>query len=419
MDRASLRRLQLIKLSQVIDLAVARAPLYQTLWSAAGVHPDDIRSIESFQASIPLLTKADLCDYRDAHDDPFCGLLCAPTTRIGCIGTTSGTTSEPMPLVEVIDGLPPFPATVRDLWGAGLRPGDYVVPVMAVQRGPQERTYQQLGCTPLLLDLRLDPDWDEVFDVFRRYQPASIYLLGPMVAELDRISKERDLAEIFSCLKFAVFSGEPLGARMRQKMTGAWGLELYEVTGTADTGVAWDCRMHDGFHIWEDHVLAECIDPLTGEPVPDGEVGELVCTSLSNPVWPLIRHRSGDLVRLDTAPCGCGRTHQRFHLVGRISDQLEIDGIAVLPGQVWSAIEQVDETAAAVFQIVHPAPTSGLYVRVGYDRRTTDDVEELRVRLAVAIAAAVGIEPTLELLPEAELLARRQSGIKLPRVVRS
>ena len=413
LNRRDLAALQLTRLQAVVALAAVRSDLYRGLWNGVS----SIRSIEEFQESIPLLDKRALVEHRDTTGDPFAGLLCGDVPEISTIGTTSGTTAEPMPLVEHLCGRPPFHTTVRDMWAAGLRPGDRVVPVGAVQRGPQERVYQTLGCVPLMLNMRPGTDWVEVFDAFDVHRPAHIYLLGGTVAELDRLGDDIDLRSKFSCLKFAVFSGEPLGARMKRKMVEDWGLELYSVAGAADTGAAWDCPMHDGYHLWEDHVFAEAIDPESGALVAEGEVGELVCTTLTNHVWPLIRHKSGDLVRLDKSPCGCGRTHMRYLLIGRVSDRLKIAGCSFVPADVWLAIEQHDETQTGVFQIVYPAADDRLHIRIGYADRRTRSVADLERRLSRSIHDATGLLPALSLIPESELLASSPSGIKLPRVV--
>jgi phenylacetate-CoA ligase len=420
MPRPELEALQQRELVSLVRHAYQNSDFYRSAWDEAGLHPEDITSVSDFQKRVPLLSKTELVDFRDRTGDPYCGLLCVAPTAIDNVGTTSGTTSEPMPLVELADGCVPFASAARDMWGAGLRPGDRVIHTMATQRGPQERVYQQIGCVPLMVNVRPGADWDAVFDMIRRHRPTHIYLLGPMVAELDRLSEEVDLASAFSSIKFAVVSGEPLGVRMRTKLTQAWGLELYDVTGTADTGVAWECRVHEGFHIWEDYVFAECLDPATGQPVPEGEPGELVCTALANRAWPLIRHRSGDLVRFDRTPCGCGRTHLRFHLLGRLSDRVRVGKYDVLPMQVWRVIEQFDETAAAVFQIIAPEEASDvLRIRIGYNTRRTQSVSDLEMRLSDAIAAELGVRSALEMHEEAALLASSRSGIKLPRVVRS
>jgi phenylacetate-CoA ligase len=377
--------------------------------------------LDSFRKHTPLLGKKELVDFRERRGDPYCGLLCVDPALVNNIGTSSGTTAEPMPLVELVDGSPPFASTVRDMWGAGLRPGDRVLHCFATQRGPQERVYHRIGCVPIMVNMRMGADWDIVFRMIRDHQPTHIYLLGFMIAELARLSRDHDLKAIFAPIKVAVVTGEPLGARMRARMKDEWGLQLFEVTGTADVGVAWDCKAHDGFHIWDDYVYAECLDPVSGLPVPDGQPGELVCTALANLAWPLIRYRSGDLVRLTRQPCACGRTHTRFHLLGRISDQLSVAGVSILPMQLWQVIEQVDQTATAVFQIVHPGTSdvSRLVLRIGYDTLEGTTVDALRATLAARITGQTGLTPTIDLMPADTLLASSPSGIKLPRVVKS
>lgn len=421
LDRASLDVLQLLKIEALVRCAYEGSALYRERWEAAGIRPESIDSLDSFRKHTPLLGKKELVDFRERRGDPYCGLLCVDPILVNNIGTSSGTTAEPMPLVELVDGAPPFASTVRDMWGAGLRPGDRVLHCFATQRGPQERVYHRIGCVPMMVNMRMGADWDIVFRMIRDHRPTHIYLLGFMIAELARLSRDHDLKAIFAPIKVAVVTGEPLGARMRARMKDDWGLQLFEVTGTADVGVAWDCKAHDGFHIWDDYVYAECLDPVSGLPVPDGQPGELVCTALANLAWPLIRYRSGDLVRLTRQPCACGRTHTRFHLLGRISDQLSVAGVSILPLQLWQIIEQVDQTATAVFQIVHPGTSdvSRLVLRIGYDTLAGTTVDSLRARLAAGITAQTGLTPSIDLMPADTLLASSPSGIKLPRVVKS
>jgi phenylacetate-CoA ligase len=421
LDRASLDVLQLRKVEALVRFAYENSVLYRERWETAGVRPESIVSLDSFRKHTPLLGKKELVDFRERRGDPYCGLLCVDPALVNNIGTSSGTTAEPMPLVELVDGSPPFASTVRDMWGAGLRPGDRVLHCFATQRGPQERVYHRIGCVPMMVNMRMGADWGIVFRMIRDHQPTHIYLLGFMIAELARLSRDHDLKAIFAPIKVAVVTGEPLGARMRARMKDEWGLQLFEVTGTADVGVAWDCKAHDGFHIWDDYVYAECLDPVSGLPVPDGQPGELVCTALANLAWPLIRYRSGDLVRLTRQPCACGRTHTRFHLLGRISDQLSVAGVSILPMQLWQVIEQVDQTATAVFQIVHPGTSdvSRLVLRIGYDTLEGTTVDALRATLAARITGQTGLTPTIDLMPADTLLASSPSGIKLPRVVKS
>jgi phenylacetate-CoA ligase len=161
------------------------------------------------------------------------------------------------------------------------------------------------------------------------------------------------------------------------------------------------------------------VDPAGGTPVADGELGELVATSLDNPITPMVRFRSDDIIRMTREPCGCGRTHARFWPVGRKGDETIVAGHSFVPMDIWRALEQVPETATALFQLVRPArEIDELRVRVGYDPELTASLPDVRDRVSEVIMAAVGVAPVLDLLPEPELLARGRGG-KLPRVVKS
>jgi phenylacetate-CoA ligase len=417
MPRARIEELQLAALKELLSSTIDASPLYRRLWHDVPV--EQISSLDDFKERVPLLDKSDLVAYRDETGDMFCGALSIDLGRIDMMGTTSGTTSEPMPLIELFDRNPPNSPMIRDLWGAGVRPGDRVLHCMAVQRGPQERIYQRLGCIPLMVDMRAGADWSEVFAMMRRHRPTHIYLLAPMVAELNGLSDDYDLRSIFVSVTSAVVTGEPLGRRMRARMVEGWDLDVYSVAGVGDAGVAWDCSAHAGHHIWEDFTIAECLDPVTKREVQEGEVGELVCTSLANVAWPLVRYQSGDLVRMDRSTCACGRTHARYSVVGRKSDRLVIAGATVLPNEVWAVVESQDETAAGLFQILRRASieSSELHVRVGFNPRRTASLPDLSERLTSILQESLGVRSNVGLLPENELMALSPSGVKLPRMV--
>jgi phenylacetate-CoA ligase len=278
------------------------------------------------------------------------------------------------------------------------------------------------GAIPVMVNTGIG-GWATALDAIRRYRPVYAQLTGLAMAELDHLSRVNDMKELFSSFKGAAFAGEPLGARARQQLQD-WGVEVYLWTSTGDVTGAFECRQHDGCHAWEDCVLLEAVDPAASTPgtsvqVADGELGELVATSLDNPVTPMVRFRSDDIIRMTRQPCGCGRTHARFWPVGRKGDETIVAGRCFVPMDIWRALEQVPQTATALFQLVRPArEIDELKLRVGYDPDTTTSLPGLRDRVAEVITAAVGVPPVLELLPEQDLLARGRGG-KLPRVVKS
>jgi phenylacetate-CoA ligase len=421
LPRAELEALQEQRLLELLPYAYERAGLYRETWDAAGVHPRDIRSLDDFRERIPFIDKDAIRAYRDRCGDPFGGLLCIDPADLTSVMSSSGTTGDATLFAERWDEYPPLPTGfARDLWELGVRPGDYVLGGGAgMFRGRIDSVYQLLGAIPLVVETS-GGHWPEVFEVIRRYRPTYLQLVGPIVVELEHQSAEHDLREIFSCFKAASFAGEPLGARMRDKIRNQWGLELFIWTSAGDTGTAWECRAHDGCHLWEDTVLAEHLDPERNRAVGDGEIGELVATSLDNRVAPLIRYRTDDLVRLTRARCACGRTHARQWPLGRKGDETLVRGRAILPLDVWAAIEQLDETATGLFQIIRAArEVEELRIRVGYNPQRTRSLASLEERLRAAVAEAVGVEPRLELVTEQEILARSTSTAKLPRVARS
>ena len=131
-------------------------------------------------------------------------------------------------------------------------------------------------------------------------------------------------------MKGVAFAGQPMGEVLARKVREEWGLEIFKYTSAGDTGASWEHKEHDGYTLWEDTVFAEVLEPTSSSAVPDGEVGELVATDIDNLAAPLIRYRSGDLVRLTTEPAASGRTHARQWVVGRKGDETIVAGRAIV-----------------------------------------------------------------------------------------
>jgi phenylacetate-CoA ligase len=419
MSRHDLQALQEERLLELLPRVYERAPLMRKTWDEAGVKPGDIRSLSDFQERAPFITKDDIRNYRDSYGDPFGGLLALGRNEISTVFSTSGTTGDATLYAHAWDQWHPFWATLaRNLWDIGVRPGDYVLGSGFKIRGQLYHADQLCGAIPLMVDTGIGA-WREAVDAIRRYRPVYATLTGLALPELDHLSHEIDMVDVFSSFKGVSFAGEPLSARMRQRLV-EWGVETFVWTSTGDVTAAFECREHNGCHAWEDTVLLESVAADGSDPVADGEVGELVATSLDNPATPMIRFRSEDLIRMTREVCACGRTHARFWPVGRKGDETIVQGRSVVPMDVWQALETVPETEAAVFQLIRPArQLDELRVRVGYEDHTPPStLDEVRERVGAAIKVATGITPNIELLSETELLARCRGG-KLARVVKA
>ena len=195
---------------------------------------------------------------------------------------------------------------------------------------------------------------------------------------------------------------------------------MFETTSLGDVAGACECREHNGFHAYEDIAFIEAVDPITAEPVADGDIGELVVTSLVDRLSPLVRYRTGDLVSIDRSPCGCGRTHARFKLLGRATDQILVKGRSILPREIMGLVEKHDETRANLFQIIRAdREMDELKLRIGYDvTRLKDSEDALKLRLYERIAVAIEVPLVLELVDEQELL-KLGPPHKIPRVTKT
>jgi phenylacetate-CoA ligase len=276
---------------------------------------------------------------------------------------------------------------------------------------------QQFGATPILCDHDPD-DMARCCELSREFRPTGLYSLSSMIVLAIAEACERegyDPTDVFSSYRMLVHAGEPLGARAGA-IVRSWGVPVFEHTSVGDVGTAFECPEHDGLHFWEDDTLAENLEVDGAAPVTDGARGELVATALVNTTTPLIRYRSDDVVRLTRVPCACGRTHARLWPVGRKGDGVAVDGRTILPVDVWSAVESVDECSRGLFQIVRSAPQMDrLVLRVGYGPGCTDRLERVRDDVMGAVAELVGLVPDVELVPEGELL-RLGPPHKIPRV---
>lgn len=435
LPRDELQRLQERRLLRMVRYACERSPLVRRNWQRAGVRADDIRSLADFKRLAPFMDKDQVRAFRDEHDDPFGGLLCIPQDEVSFIASSSGTTGDPTLFTwrwGSADGLDPhcpgldadgssnfWPNTPRDLWQMGVRPGDYVVMLTNRIRGPVFRVLERLGTIPILLSYHPD-DIHAFIEMSRRYRPAVLFTASnPFIFQLETLEKETrtDMREVLSSYKAVMFAGEPMGPRNRRLLEG-WGLSgrIYNQTAFGDIAVAHECREHDGVHAHEDFALVELVDPQTGELIDGDGVGELCVTSLINDVDPLIRYRSGDMIRLTHEPCRCGRTGARFWTVGRSGDEVVVDGRTVLPMDVWGAIEDIDETSAGLFQVIRTGRhMQRLRLRVGHGE--IGDADDVRRRVADSVRKAVGLQPEIELVPYAELLKLGPRN-KIPRTAK-
>lgn len=431
LPRDEIRSLQERRLLETITVAYEKAPLIREMWDKAGVHPSDVKSLEDFSRLAPFTVKDDLRDYRSAHDDPFGGILCRPLEELVFIGSSSGTTGDPTLFANVGTDTIPFNDRsadnfssdylyygLREMWAAGLRPGDSAVMIIPTMRGASYKPYEQLGVTSLFVD-HYPSEMTRFVDLSLKYRPKYCVMLStPLILALEELEENShiDMRDVFSSYLAVVFGGEPLSQRL-QALIKRWDVNIVNMCTAGDALSVIECVPDNGVHIWEDQVYAECLEVETGNPVGNSGIGELVVTSLTDHVDPLIRYRSEDLVEYTEERSECGRTHARIKILGRTGDLIRVNGQPIMPKDVWSAIETIPETKMGLFQIICPTTSlDTLRVRIGYSQ--CDDMDNLRHRLEGSIASVTGIDPVIELVPNDELL-KLGPPHKIPRTAKS
>lgn len=421
MPRDQIERLQEAALLQLIPYAYQRSALFQSIWKQAGITPNDVRSLADFREKVPFIDKDTIRAFRDTHNDPFGGLVCATPPHLRGIGFTSGTTGDPTPVPRPLETMS-VRQLKRDLWAMGARPGDYFIyALFTFREGFNGDMWQDIGLKPIMFQHSPD-EIGRIIDAARRFRPTIFFMLSsPLIYAIDRYLREHkvDPSEVFASFKGAVFGGEPLGAHTKA-LVASWGLELYDFTSLGDVSGAMECSQHKGMHCYEDMVMVEHLDPNGSGSVADGERGELVVTSLIDDVAPLIRYRTDDLILFDRTPCACGRTHGRMTPLGRKGDQILVQGKSVLPRDLLPIVQDNHETAAGLFQIVLTTrEVDRLRLRVGYDpERLTTSEAELVARLGEEIKAALGIPADIELRDNQELL-KLGPPQKIPRITKA
>jgi phenylacetate-CoA ligase len=415
MPRPQLEALQQERLLELVPYAYEHSALVRATWDAAAVHPRDVRTLDDFRERVPFVDKDTVRRFRDERADPYGGLLCVPRESLTGVSSTSGTTGDPTLVPEQWGSGPTTPSIItRDLWGWGVRPGDHVALVLFTFRGPTYGLFQHsLGTTPILFDFDV-AEMERFCELSLAHRPTAVYNFGSVLVHAVKDACDRrgfDPRDVFASYKGVTFAGEPLSPRAR-RLAETWGIELYEHANVGDVTGSFECPVHDGLHFWEDTAFVEGIEH-------DGDRCELVATSLTNRVAPLVRYRSDDVVRLTFDACACGRTHGRMWPIGRKGDEVVVAGRSVMPVDVWEAVETVDACALGLFQVIRPRrELDRLRLRVGYAPEWAERLGAVRAEVRAAVHAAVGIEPDVELVPDAELL-RLGPPHKIPRVARA
>lgn len=366
------------QLKKALNYAATNSPFYRQLFADHQISVDDIQSMEDFQR-LPFSDKYDL---RRAY--PL-GLQAVPDEEVVRVHSSSGTTGKaiiiPYTAKDVDDWATMFARcyatagiTRKDriqitpgygLWtaGIGFQAGCEKLGAMAVPVGPGN-TDKQLQ---LMVDLH-----STVLCATSSYA----LLLAEEV-------KKRKLGDQIS-LRKGIIGSERWGDLMRKRIATELNIELFDIYGLTEVygpGIAVDCPAHNGMHYWSDYLYLEVIDPVTGQNLPDGQIGELVITTLCKEAAPLVRYRTHDLTRIIPGKCSCGCEYPRIdRILGRTDDMIKVKGVNIYPGQIEDTLKLVPGLSSE-YQII-------LEHVSGRDRMTLR-VESVRGASKEAVSAAV------------------------------
>jgi phenylacetate-CoA ligase len=395
-----LRALQLKRLKETLRHAYANSPAYRSKFDAAGVHPEDCRSLADL-ARFPFTTKADL---RAAY--PF-GMLAVPRERCVRIHASSGTTGKPTVVGYTQRDIDTWSLVMaRSIRAAGARPGDmvHVSYGYGLFTGGLGAHYgaEKLGLTVVPFGGGQTERQVQLINDFR----PDLIMVTPsyMLAIADEFERQ-DLDPRESSLRIGIFGAEPWTNDMRAKIEQRLNLSAVDIYGLSEVmgpGVANEClETKDGPTIWEDHFYPEIIDPDTGKPVPEGEFGELVFTSLTKEALPVVRYRTRDLTRL--LP-GTARTMRRMEkITGRSDDMMIVRGVNVFPTQIEELIlKQANLAPHYQCILTREGPLDTLTVAVEVAAGVAHDSGDARSAadtLAHHIKSFIGTSAHIELRP--------------------
>lgn len=401
MSRDEITALQSARLVKTVDRVYHNVEFYRKKMQELGLEPGDIKGIEDI-SKLPFTTKKDL---RDNY--PF-GLFAVPQSEIVRIHASSGTTGKATVVGYTRRDLEIWSECVaRALSMAGVTRNDIIQVAYGYglftgglgAHGGAEKLGAMVvpmstGNTKKLTTMMIDFGVTAI-----ACTPSYLLHIAETLEESGEIGKIK--------LKAAICGAEPWTENMRKQIEEKLHINAHDIYGLSEVmgpGVACDCQYHKGLHVYEDHFLPEIVSPETGEPLPPGETGELVFTTLTKEGLPLLRYNTRDLTSIDYAPCECGRTLARIsRFKGRSDDMLIIRGVNVFPSQIEAALLELGGTTPHYLMIVDRVGNlDTLEVQVEVEERFFSDeiknLEKLTKEITQAIQHMIGLAVKVKLV---------------------
>ncbi|NJC88640.1 MAG: phenylacetate--CoA ligase [Desulfuromonas sp.] len=416
MPRVVLQALQLKRLQATVARVYEKVPFYRQALDRAGVRPEQIRSLDDLRR-LPFTTKQDMRDAYPYH------LFAAPMDEIVRIHASSGTTGKPTVVGYTQKDIDVWTELMaRSFVAAGAHKGDIIHNAYGygLFTGGLGAHYgaERLGASVLPIS-----GGNTARQLMIMQDFGSTVLTCTPSYSLYMAEEAREAGIDFRNLKLRVgiFGAEPWSEDMRAEIEAKLNLHAIDIYGLSEImgpGVAIECiEMKKGLHIWEDHFLAEIIDPDTCEVLPEGSRGELVITTITKEGIPLVRYRTRDITSLTCEPCACGRTHARLtRMSGRSDDMLIIRGVNVFPSQIESILMRVEGVEPHYLLIVDRVDNlDTLEVQVEVNEQLFSDeikvLQTLAQRIEKEIKDLLGVTSKVRLV-EPKTIARSEGKAK-------
>ena len=377
MTREQIEAFQLERLKETVRHCMNNA-IYQKKFKEAGITPDDIKTLDDVR-KLPFTTKSDL---RDNY--PF-GMACVPLRDCVRLHSSSGTTGNPTVILHTKKDLDEWANQVaRNLWMVGLRPD-------------QIKFIKDFGTTAI----HAVPSY-----VTRLYE----------VMQEQGVDPRRDTK-----LKMLAIGAEPHSEEQRKRIEDMLGVKAYNSFGMSEMcgpGVGFECQEQNGLHFWEDYYIVEIVDPETLEPVPDGEIGELVLTTLCREAMPLLRYRTRDLTRVLGRSCPCGRNHIRLdRMRGRSDDMMVLRGVNIFPIQIEKILMNFKELGNNyLITLTTDDDNDNMTVEVELAEMFTDDynrLQQLSKDITRALKDEILLTPRVKLVPRGTLPVSEGKAVRV------
>ena len=402
-----LKVLQLERLQKTLRHCM-NSPFYQKKFQELGITPEDIKTLDDVQ-KLPFTSKEDL-----RENYPF-GLACVPMKDCVRLHSSSGTTGNPTVVLHTQKDLEEWAnAVARCLWMVGSRPEDVFqnsagygmfTAGLGFQYGAEK--------VGMLTVPAAAGNTIRQIKFIKDFGTSVLHAIPSYASRIYEVMKEEGVdPRKDTKLRVLCIGAEPHSEEQRQRIEQNLGVKAYNSYGISEMmgpGVAFECQEQNGLHIWEDYFIVEIIDPVTLKPVPDGELGELVLTTINREAMPLLRYRTRDLTRILPGECPCGRHHKRLaRLQGRSDDMMILKGVNIFPIQIEKILLGFKELNTDYLITLETVDSNDIMtIEVELNQMFTDDYSRLKAlerEITRQLKDEILITPRVKLVPKGSLV---------------